>query len=228
VAIPPAAPAAVPGKIYLVDRPDAAQTVVAQLLPCIARTSPDFYAISLVDSAWGGAAGARLNMNLREDKGYAYGAFSNLNAMTKAGAWTANAGVQTDKTAESITEFDKELKGLVAGRPIEAEEFTATQARQTRGYTQQFESLARVTQQMGNLWVLGLPMTELQKEFDATGALTLADIQAAVKKYVQPGKASLLLVGDRAKIEAKVKALNLGEIVLLDVEGKPVTATGTK
>jgi zinc protease len=229
VAIPPIAPAAVPGKIYLVDRPDAAQTVVAQLLPGVARSSPDFYAVSLVDSAWGGAAGARLNMNLREDKGYAYGAFSNLNSMTKAGAWTANAGVQTDKTAESIAEFDKELKGLVAGRPIEAAEFGATQARQTRGYTQQFESLARVTQQVGNLWVLGLPMTELQREFDATSALTLADIQAAVKKYVLPGKSSLLLVGDRAKIEAKVKALNLGEIVLLDVEGKPVSGqAGTK
>jgi predicted Zn-dependent peptidase len=77
--------------------------------------------------------------------------------------------------------------------------------------------------------VLGLPMTELQREFDATSALTLADIQAAVKKYVLPGKSSLLLVGDRAKIEAKVKALNLGEIVLLDVEGKPVSGqAGTK
>ncbi len=228
VSIPAPAPAGVPGKIYLVDRPDAAQTVIAQLLPGIARSSPDFYAVSLVDSAWGGAAGARLNMNLREDKGYAYGAFSNFNSMTKAGAWTGNAGVQTDKTAESIVEFDKELKGLVSGRPIEADEFNSTRSRLTRGYTQQFESLARVTQQVGNLWVLGLPMTELQREFDATSKLTLADVQAAVKKYVQPDKSSLLLVGDRAKIEAKVKALNLGDIILLDVEGKPVASQGTR
>ena len=167
-------------------------------------------------------------MNLREDKGYAYGAFSNFNSMTKAGAWTGNAGVQTDKTAESIVEFDKELKGLVSGRPIEADEFNSTRSRLTRGYTQQFESLARVTQQVGNLWVLGLPMTELQREFDATSTLTLADVQAAVKKYVQPDKSSLLLVGDRAKIEAKVKALNLGDIILLDVEGKPVASQGTR
>ena len=224
----PAATMTSAGKIYLVDRPDSAQTVVAQLLPGLPRSSADFYALSLVDSAWGGAAGARLNMNLREDKGYAYGAFSNLNAMSQTGAWTASAGVQTDKTAESITEFDKELKGLVSSRPIDADEFTTTRARLTRGYTQQFESLARVTQQVGNMWTLGLPMTELQREFDATSALTLAEAQAAVKKYVQPAKSSLLLVGDRSKIEAKVKALNLGEIVLLDVEGRPVTAAGTR
>ena len=69
---------------------------------------------------------------------------------------------------------------------------------------------------------------DAQREFDATSALTLADIQGAVKKYVQPDKSSLLLVGDRAKIEAKVKALNLGEIILLDVEGKPVASQGTR
>jgi zinc protease len=136
--------------------------------------------------------------------------------------------VQTDVTAEALTEFDKELKALVGDKPIDEKEFTTVRDRLTRGYTQQFESLERVTQQIGNMWVLGLPMTELQKEFDATSALTLAQVQAAASKYVLPAKSSLLLVGDRAKIEAKVKALNLGEIVVLDAEGRTLSAAGTK
>ena len=70
-------------------------------------------------------------------------------------------------------------------------------------------------------------MTELQREYDATGKVTLAQVLAAAKKYVLPGSASMLLVGDRAKIEAGLKALKLGEIVVLDVEGKPVVA-GTR
>ncbi|MBK5298529.1 MAG: hypothetical protein JJE40_15360, partial [Vicinamibacteria bacterium] len=93
---------------------------------------------------------------------------------------------------------------------------------------QQFESLDRITGEIANLWVWGLPTAELQREYDATNAVTIEQIAAASKKYVRPGQASLLLVGDRSKIEAKVKALNLGEIVLLDTEGKPVAAAGTK
>ena len=229
VEVPAPAAMAAGGKIYLVDRPDSAQTVVAQLMPGLPRSAPDYYAVSLVDSAWGGATlGTRLNLNLREDKGYSYGVFSNLNSMTKAGSWSAGGGVQTDKTAESITEFDNELKGLVSTRPISADEFATVKARLTRGYAQQFESLARLTQQIGNLWTLGLPMTELQREFDAVNGLTIDQALAAAKKYVRPEAASLLLVGDRTKIEAGVKALNLGEIVMLDAEGKPIPAAGTK
>ena len=220
--IPAAAPAATAGKIYLVDRPDAAQTVVGQLLPGVSRTAPDYYALALADSAWGGATlGTRLNMNLREDKGYSYGVFSSLNAMTAGGSWWASGGIQTDKTAEGVTEFDKELKALAGVKPIDEAEFTTVRDRLTRGYTQQFESLARITQQVGNLWVLGLPLTELQREYDATSKLSLADVQAAVKKYVLPARSSLLLVGDRAKIEAGLRELDAGEIVVLDVEGKP-------
>jgi len=91
-----------------------------------------------------------------------------------------------------------------------------------------FESLDRITGEIANLWVWGLPTSELQREYDATNGVTIEQVAAASKKYVQPGQASLLLVGDRSKIEAKVKALNLGEIVVLDTEGKPVAAAGTK
>ena len=228
ITIPPV-PAAKGGRIYLVDRPDAAQTVVAQWIPGPPRATPDYDVLNLVDAIWGGGGfGTRLNLNLREDKAYWYGVGSNFNLMRAAGNWSAAGGVQTDKTAESIVEFDKELKDLAGARPINAEELALAKQRRVRGYAQQFESLDRITGEIANLWVWSLPTAELQREYDATNAVTIEQIGAASKKYVQPGQASLLLVGDRSKIEAKVKALNLGEIVVLDTEGKPATSAGTK
>ena len=228
ITIPPA-PAPKGGRIYLVDRPDAAQTVVAQWIPGPARNTPDYDVLNLVDAVWGGGGfGTRLNLNLRENKAYSYGVFSNFNLMRTAGNWAAAGGVQTDKTAESIVEFDKELKDLAGSRPISADELAVAKQRRVRGYAQQFESLDRITGEIANLWAWGLPTAELQREYDATNGVTIEQITAASKKYVQPAQASILLVGDRSKIEAKVKALNLGDIVVLDTEGKPVTATGTK
>jgi zinc protease len=161
-------------------------------------------------------------MNLREDKGYSYGVFSGLILYREAGHWSAGGGVQTNKTKESIAEFDKELKAIVGGKPIRQEELDAQKARITRGYAQQFEALSRVVGQVADLWTEGLPMTEIQREYDETSKVTLEAARAAAQKYARPEKAALLLVGDRAKIEPGLKELNLGEIVLLDAEGKPV------
>ena len=117
ITIPPV-PAPKGGRIYLVDRPDAAQTVVGQWIPGPARKTPDYDVLNLVDAVWGGGGfGTRLNLNLRENKAYSYGVFSNFNLMRAAGNWSAAGGVQTDKTAESIVEFDKELKDLAGARP---------------------------------------------------------------------------------------------------------------
>jgi zinc protease len=227
IAVPPPAPSAA-GRIYLVDRPDAAQTVVSQYLPAPARNSPDYDALSLVDAVWGGGGfGTRLNLNLREKHGYSYGVFSNFNPMRSSGNWSAGGGVQTDKTADAVTEFDKELKALAGAGPVAESELATAKARRVRGYAQQFESLGRIANKVANLWALTLPMTELQREHDATQAVTLPQVLAAAKKYVLPPSSSVLLVGDRTKIEPGLKALNLGEIVVLDVEGKPV-ATGTR
>jgi zinc protease len=227
IAVPAPTPSTA-GRIYLVDRPDAAQTVVVNFLPAPPRNSPDYDALSLVDAVWGGGGfGTRLNLNLREKHGYSYAVFSNFNPMRTAGNWSAGGGVQTDKTSESVTEFDKEMKALAGATPISEDELAVAKARRVRGYAQQFESLGRITNEISNLWALNLPMSELQREYDATGAVTLPQVLAAAKKYVLPASSSILVIGDRAKIEPGLKALNLGEVVVLDVEGKAVVA-GTK
>jgi zinc protease len=227
ISVPPPVPAPM-GRIYLVDRPDAAQTVVAQYLAAPMRTSPDYDALTLVDAVWGGGGfGTRLNLNLREEKGYSYGVFSTFTPMRAGGNWSAGGGVQTNKTSESVVEFDKELKALAGAKPITADELTVAKARRIRGYAQRFESLGRITGEIGNLWIYGLPPTELQREYDATEKQTLEQVLAAAQKYVKPANSAILLVGDRAKVESGLKALNLGEIVVLDTEGK-AAAGGTK
>jgi zinc protease len=226
VTIPAPKPAPA-GRIYLVDRQDAAQTDVQQFLPGPPRETADYYALQLADAVWGGGGfGTRLNLNLREDKGYSYGVFSAMQLLKEAGSWYAAGGVQTNKTKESVAEFDKELKALAGAKEISAEEFTTAKQVKTRGYAQQFESYTRVAGQIAGLWAQGLPMTELQREYDETVKATLDSTLAAAKKYARPDRASIVLVGDRRSIEAGLRELKLGEIVIVDSEGNPATAAG--
>ncbi|HEX9690240.1 MAG TPA: pitrilysin family protein [Thermoanaerobaculia bacterium] len=224
VTIPPAQPAPA-GKLYLVDRQDAAQTVIFQYLPAPPRQSADYYSLHLADSVWGGGGfGTRLNLNLREDKGYSYGVFSNIAHLRSGGLWFAGGGVQTNKTKESLVEFEKELKAIAGGKPITQVEFEDAKVKRIRGYAQQFESHGRIAQQIAELWAFELPMQELQREVDETQKVTLEAARAAAAKYAKPELVGTLLVGDRAKIEAGIRETNLGEIVLLDAEGKPAGA----
>ena len=211
-----------PGKVYLVNRPDAAQTAVTWVLPGPARNSPDYYALTLANAVWGGAAGARLGMNLREDKGYSYGVFSFPDLNAKYGMWQTFGGVQTNKTKESVVEFEKELQFIAGEKPVSEKELVDARNIRVRGYAQQFESMSEVGRQIQELWNYGLPLTELQREPDELQKASLESVNAAAQKYAKPSGASLLLVGDASKIESGLRELNLGEIVMLDAEGNPV------
>ncbi len=211
-----------PGKVFLVDRQDAAQTVIAHILPAPSRTSPDYYSVVLADAVYGGGGfGTRLNLNLREDKGYSYGVFSNAALLSAAGTIIASGGVQTDKTTESAVEFVKELKNLSGAKPISETELTGARLTKVRGYAQQFESLGRVADQILALWTVRLSTAELQQEPEKLMSVPVGAVNAAAAKYGLPSGATLLLVGDLSKIEAGIQKLNLGEIVRLDVEGRP-------
>ena len=211
------------GKIYVVDRPNSAQTVVTQAFLAPPRRTEDYYALSLADAVWGGGGfGTRLNLNLRENKGYSYGVFSNQALFNHAGAWWAAGGVQTDKTKESIVEFNNELAAIAGGRPVSATELENAKLVRVRGYAQQFESLSRIAGEVATLWAQGLPLTELESAPRSITAATLEQVNAAARKYAVPQRATLLLVGDLAKIEAGLRDLKAGDIVVLDAEGNPV------
>ncbi len=211
-----------PGKVFLIDRQNAPQTVVMQILPGPKRKSPDYYPLNLADAVWGGAASARLGTNIREEKGYSYGVFSFPTSYSDYGIWRSFGGVQTNKTKESIVEFVKELKFLAGEKPVTEKELTDAKHNRVRGYAQQFESLGRIAGQVAQLWAADLPMSELQREPDELQKASLQSVNSVAQKYATPQGATLLLVGDRAKIGQDVRDLNLGEVVILDVEGKPV------
>jgi zinc protease len=210
-----------PGKVFMVNRPDAAQTSVALILPGVARGAPDYYPLSLANQVWGGAAGARLGSNIREEKGYSYGVFSFPLPYSKYGMWRAAGGVQTNKTKESVVEFEKELKFIAGDKPVSDSELANAKQERVRGYAQQFESMGRVAQQITDLWVVGLPMSELQRQPDELQKASLESVNATARKYAATSGATLLLVGDLSKIESGVRDLRLGEVVVLDAEGKP-------
>jgi zinc protease len=221
IPIPPPSPVGA-GKVFLVNRSDAAQTFVSEILPGPTRQAPDFYSLSLADAVWGGAAGARLGTNIREEKGYSYGVFSFPQYYSKYGTWVASGGVQTNKTKEAVVEFQKELRFIAGEKPVTDKELTAAKNTRIRGYAQQFESMGRVSDQIALLWALQLPMSELQREPDELQKATLASVNAAAEKYATPSRATLLLVGDLSKIGPGIRELNLGEVVLLDKEGRPI------
>jgi zinc protease len=207
------------GKTYLVDRRDSTQTAVMQIVDAPPRASEDYYALRLADAVWGGAVSARLNMNIREEKGYSYGVFSFPELHSKAGTWRAWGTVQTDKTKESLVEFNKELLFISGEKPVTETELALARANRIRSYAQQFESLGRVAGQVAELWALGLPLTELQREAAELGKATLPAVNAVAKKYVKPDASIMLLVGDLSKIEAGAREVIKGDIVTLDVEG---------
>ena len=189
VGMSPGLPApAAPGRIYLVDRQDAPQSVIVQALRAPPRSAPDFYALAAADAVYGGGGfGTRLNLNLREGKGYSYGVFSALSPVRDANLWAAAGGVQGDRTAESLVEFRKELADLASARPISAEELELARQRKLRGYAQGFEAYGRIADQVARLWVLGQPFAELQREADATARLGLEEVRAAAAAHAAIG-----------------------------------------
>ncbi|MFL6446597.1 MAG: M16 family metallopeptidase [Bryobacteraceae bacterium] len=211
-----------PGKVFMIHRPEAAQTDVSLVVPGAPRNNPDYFPLTLADAVWGGAAGARLSLNLREDKGYSYVVRSSPQFYSKYGSWIARGGVQTDKTKESVVEFEKELRFMAGEKPVSEKELASAKQTLVKGYAQQFESLERVSGQIAQLWSLSLPTSELQREPAELIKVTLSSVNGVAEKYATPSKASLLLVGDTSKIESGIKSLNIGEIVTLDTEGKPL------
>ena len=179
-----------------------------QFLPAPKRAIADYMPLVMADAVWGGGGfGTRLNLNLREDKGYSYGVFSNLVLMREAGIWYAAGPVQTDKTSESVAEFDKEMKAhrRRQGRSPRTSSPRPSRPR-SRGFAQSSSRTRASATRSSGCGPLGLPMSELQGEYDEAAKATLPAALAAAKLHARPDRASMILVGDRAKIEGKVRA----------------------
>jgi zinc protease len=209
--------------IYVVDKPGAAQSVITIGQVGVSRTNPDFYALQVMNSILGGGASARLFMNLREDKGYTYGAGSGFAYRRGAGPFTASASVQTAVTKESVIEFMKELNGIRGAIPVTQEEFEANKRSLILGFPSNFETNGQVSGQLGSLVTYDLPDTYFNDYINKVNAVTMADVNRVANKYLTPDKMAILVVGDRRAIELGLTQIpQLGnKINYLDPEGNP-------
>jgi zinc protease len=209
-------------KVCLIDRQDAPQSQIriGSLGP--ARKTPDLYAIELMNTALGGAFSSRLNLNLREDKGYTYGAFSVFAYGRRLGFWAAGAGVQTQFTRETFIELRNELHQIRADRPLTAEELDMAKENLTRGFAQRFETLGRLVDQVVDVLSFDLPLQDIHNYPMQIEGVSLEHAQAAARRYLDPDRAVVVIVGDLKLIEPAIRELGIGEVAVLDVLGKPV------
>ena len=212
-----AAPAQVEGRVvYLVDKPGAAQSVIRVGRIGAARSTADYHALVVLNTVLGDAFTSRLNQNLREDKGYTYGARSSFAFRPVAGPFQAGASVQTDVTAPALAEFMKELHGIRA--PVPDDELARARNYVALQYPRAFQTVGQVAGQLVDLVRYDLPDDYFERYQERILAVTAADVQAAARRYVDPGNVAVVVVGDRAAIEADVRALGLGEVRVLSVE----------
>lgn len=210
------APAPQARTIYLIDKPGAAQSVIRIGWSGVPRSTPDYYAIQVLNTILGGSFTSRLNTNLRETHGYAYGAGSGFDMRLGAGPFAASANVQTDKTSESVTEFFKELANIT--KPVSAEELDKAKNYLALGYPSDFETTQDIASKLSELVIYNLPEQTFNEYVTKVQAVTAADVERAAKKYVTPDKFAVIVVGDLKAIEAGVRKLNLGTVRVVPVD----------
>jgi zinc protease len=210
--------------IYVVDKPGAAQSIINIGQIGVSRESPDYFPLVVMNSLLGGQFTSRINMNLREDKGYTYGARSGFAFRRGAGPFTASAPVQTAVTTESVIEFLKEIKGVRGEMPVTQQELEYNKESLIRGFPRGFETVDQIASQLGNVVTYDLPDTYFNDYITRIKAVALDDVNRVANKYLTPDKMAILIVGDRKVIEPKLKSIKgLGDsIVYLDAEGNPV------
>jgi zinc protease len=213
-------PVAAKSAVYLIDKPGALQSVIIAGVVAPPRANPQEIAIEAMNDTLGGIFGARLNMNLREDKHWSYGARTVLRDARSQRPFYAVAPVQTDKTKESLVETNKEFRGIVGDHPITADELTKVQLNETLKLPGSRETLDALAQSIVDLVQFGLPDDYYNTYAGKVRALTTSDVNDAAKEVVRPDNLIWIVVGDRSKIEAGVRELNLGEFRLMDADGK--------
>jgi zinc protease len=208
--------------VYMVDKPGAQQSIiiVGNIAPPTANANE--IAIQAINDGLGGLFSSRINGNLREDKHWSYGTRTLLVGARAQRPWITLAPVQTDKTKESLVELNKEFRTILAERPLTQEELASVQDNETLSLPGSRETQAEVGDSINTLVQFGLPDDYYSTMAGKIRALKPADVAAAAKIIVHPDNLIWVVVGDRAKIEAGVKELNLGEIHYVDADGKPL------
>ncbi len=208
--------------VYLMDRPGSQQSIIFAGHVAPPRANPKEISIETMNNILGGLFTSRMNMNLREDKHWSYGAGTVLYPARGERPFIAYAPVQTDKTKESMMEIAKELRGIRDQSPATAEELAKVQSSQTLELPGSWETIGSVAGSIGEIIRYGLPEDYFEAYPAKVRALTLGDISSAAKDVIHPDNLVWVVVGDRSKIEAGVRELGYGEVRFIDSDGNPL------
>ncbi len=217
----PTAPSIEKMKVYLVDKPGAAQSEIRIGYPALARSTPDYFPVTLMNRMLGGQFTSRINLNIREKRGFTYGARSGFSFQKGAGPFTASAGVHTDKSDSSVHEFLYEIN-LMREKGMTADELEFVKKGMVGSFALTFETSAQIAGLLQNIILYGLPENYYNTFLQNTEQVTLQDIDRVSKKYLDTSKMAIVVVGDLGKIKEPISLLNLGDIVVCDTDGKPL------
>jgi len=207
--------------VYVIDRPGAEQSLILAGHAAPPKANPDEIAIEAMNAVLGGQFVSRINMNIREDKHWSYGAQTLLWDARGQRPFIVYAPVQIDKTKEAIQEIQKELAGILGPIPVTDEELAAAKNSLVLTLPGQWETMSAVGASLQQVVTYGLADDYFDTYGAKVGALGAADLARAAKAAVHPESVVWVVVGDVTKIEAGLKALGLGDIKRLDAEGKP-------
>jgi zinc protease len=208
-------------RIFLVDKPGAAQSVIALARPGVARNSPDYYAIQVMNTILGGSFSSRLNQNLRETKGWTYGAGSGFAYRPVPGPFRATAAVRTDVTDSSLMEFKREINRM-RDSLVDPAELQRAQAYLALGLPGDFETTGQVAGQISGMLRFGQPFVYWNGYVQNVMKVTRADVQRVARQYVDPTHMTIVVVGDLAKIRSGIEAAGLGPVEVRDNVGNAV------
>ena len=221
----PSPPVRTSRSAYLIDRPGSAQSNIVIANSGITRTSKDYFPLLLMHTVFGATASSRLFMNLREDKGYTYGAYSNLDARRTAGTIRSSAEVRTPVTGDSLKEFFYELNRIRA-EAVSQKEIADAKSYLTGVFPIRLETQEGVVDQLVQIKMLGLPADYLSKYRERVQSVTIEEIQRVAQTYIQPDKAALIVVGDGVQVLDQIKTFT-DAVEIYNIAGKPKAAPGS-
>ena len=214
--------------IYLVDKPGAAQSTFAIGNPGPPRSTPDYYALQVMNTILGGMFQSRLNANIREEKGYSYGVSSAFAYGKGPGPFRTGGDIVSAKSDAALVEFMKELRGIVAGRPVSDDELKTAKDSLIQRLPGQFGSVGGVNGAITAIWTQGLPKDYYSQYETKIASVTTADVVRVATQYIDLDHLAIVIVGDRATIEAPLKATGIAPIKFADIEGKMIGTGETR
>jgi zinc protease len=207
-----------PPRLSIVPRPSAPQSELRIGHVAVARNTPDYHALITANMVLGGQFSSRINLNLREDKGFTYGARTSFEFRRRPGPFVLQVGVQTSATAQSIAESIAEVAALASTRPITVEELTLAASSLTRGYARNFETADQIARAAIQLALYDLPDTYFAEFVPRIERLTTEEVTAAIARHLYPSRLTTVVVGDYDAVGADLSRLGLGAPVVLSPE----------